>query len=842
MKDFCGQLGSVYTNPMITLPRSAVSTFVPLSYFYEEGQEWFDPGVMGMPGTINPLDLADLACPTFGVGKFTAPDGTVKTTYGAPYLPIIIPPKQLTTLDPVWHKSCTEILSVGEFLKSFAIVDPPRILQPAAALGPTSPAEVPAIETPILQPVIIKPNASPVPNTGKILPAATAAPDNNRESTPKDSNPADPKLSLDSNVPNPDVNQPGNRPSADPTNLNMGNPILKPQDPDKPLANPKEIDTQRQKLAEPLASNSKAVKTPSASPGQPNDPNLQQSSGPNLGELIINALNGVKLGSSFGSIANSGQAGSDDSGGTGQNNRANPAPQNPPPQNPKPFPIAGQAFTAKDPSTAIPPMPSKTLIPGETAINVNAPPSIGAPGTPFVYNAPVFPPQPGPAQGIPTFAPAQSPGVFVAAGLLFTPLPSSQGVAIYGKTLVPGGSVVTFSEVPASLDLSGRLHVGSSLFAVPTPAVPEVIGGVFSAAGFAFTSLPSSEGLAINGQTLVPGGAPATVSRTHINFDPTGALYVGSLLTPLPTPAPNSVGWVMTANGLTFTFLSSANGVVIDSQTLVPGGFSATVSGTRIILDSTSGLHVGSSLIYLPILAAGSVGVVFTAGGLTFTSLSSANGVVINDQTLAAGGLPITLSGERISLDPTEGLHVGFSLIALPTQVPSSGNAVFIARGLKFTALPSLRVAIDGQTLAPGSSPVTVLGTCVSLDPTGGLRVGSWLIAHSTQAPGSGVEIYSTARFPPSRLPHLELVISGITILPSGATATISGTPMSLDPSETLFEGTTSVAFYSSPTGSNSSVVVLFLGQGSRVKGPPCGCLTWLVGVVSGMFFLIYWV
>lgn len=381
--------------------------------------------------------------------------------------------------------------------------------------------------------------------------------------------------------------------------------------------------------------------------------------------------------------------------------------------------------------------------------------------------------------------------------------------------------MVTFAEEPVSLDFSGGLQVGSSLFAIPTPAVPEVNGGVFSAAGFAFTSLPSSEELAINGQTLVPGGASKTVSRTRINFDPPGGLHVGSLPTPLPTPAPNSDGWVITANGLTFTFLSSANGVVIDSQTLIPGGFSATVSGTRIILDATRGLHVGSSLIYLPTPAPGSVGVVFTAGGLEFTSLSPANGVVIHGQTLVAGGLPITISGKRISLDPTEGLHVGFSLIALPTQVPSSENAVFIAIGLKFTSLPSSRAAIDGQTLAPGGSPVTVSGTRVSLDPTGGLRVGSWLIAHSTLAPDSGVEIYSNAGFTLTSLPHLEVVTSGTTTLPGRARATISGTPMSLDPSGTLFPGTTSVVFCSSPTGSISSLGVFFLGQGSRVQGPP---------------------
>lgn len=837
MKDFCGQLGSVYTSPIIKLPLGAVSTSVPQAYYYEQGQKWADLGHLGIPGTIKPLDLADLACPTFGLGKSTAPDGTVETTYGAPYLPIVIPPKQLTTLDPVWQKSCTEILSIGDFLQSFAIVDPPRILQPAAALRP---AEVPAIETPISQPVMTQLKASPVPNTGETLPAATAAPDNNPELNPMNSYPADPKLSLDSNVPNPDVNHPDNRPSADPANLNTGyksNPLLKPQDPDKPLTDPKATDTQRQKPAGPPASNGDRVQMPGAGPAQPNDPNAQQSSGPSLGELILGALNGAKLGSNLGSIANAGQAGSGNSGETGQKNQGNPAPQNPPPQNPKTFPTAGQAFTATDPPRAGPLIPSKTLLPGEAAITANVPPSLGPPGTPFVYNTPILLPQPGPAQGISTFAPVKSPEVFVAAGLPFTPLPSSQGVAIYGKTLVPGGLVVTLSEAPVSLDFSGGLHVGSSRFAVPTPAVPEVSGGFFSAAGFAFTSLPSSKGLAINGQTLVPGGASATVSRIRINLDPTGGLHVGSSLIPLPSPARDSVGWVFTANGLTFTSLSSANGVVIDSQTLVPGGLSATVSGTRIVLDSTRGLHVGSSLIFLPIPAPGSVGAVFTAGGLKFTSLSSASGVVINGHTLAPGGLPTTILGERISLDPTEGLHVGSSLIALPTQVPSSGDAVFIALGLKLTSLSSLRVAINGQTVAPGGSPVTVSGTSVSLDPMGGLHAGSWLIAHYTPAPGSGVDIYSTAGFTLTSLPYLEVVTTGTTILPGGVTATISGTPISLDPSGALFQGTPSVVFYSSPTGSNSSVAVLFLGQASGVEGP--GCLTWLVGVVAVMFFSV---
>ncbi len=164
-------------------------------------------------------------------------------------------------------------------------------------------------------------------------------------------------------------------------------------------------------------------------------------------------------------------------------------------------------------------------------------------------------------------------------------------------------------------------------------------------------------------------------------------------------------------------------------------------------------------------------------------------------------------------------------------------------------------VAIDGQTLAPGGSPVTVSGTRISLDPTGGLRVGSWLIAHSKPAaPGSaGVEIYSNAGSKLTRLlPHLEVVvISGITVFPGSPTTatTISGTtPMSLldDPSGgtllNFFRGktTTSLVFYSSSSLPTATVQILlrlghfFQGRELGLKDPlTVGWWGWFQGFIS---------
>ncbi len=714
MSDFCGGLGSVLTNPIIALPPGDVSSSVPLDFFFKEGQTYFDPGVLGIGGTVKPLNLADLACPTFGVGYSTASDGHVETTIGPPYLPIIMPPKQLTTLDPVWQKSCTNIYSVGQFLESFAIVDPPHILTPAAALAPP---QVPAIETSISQSVAGQPNASPVPNTGETLPAATAAPNSSPGSNPKVFVPADSKSAPDHKISNPDVNQPSSGPPVDPATSNTdpkSNLPSKPVDPNKPPPEPKSPDFQPQESTSPLVDSADAVR-----PAQENDPKAPRISNQNLGRLILSALNRGKIDSSPGGNANPGQFGSGNrggGGGTGQNNQGNS------PQIHIIFSVGGQAFTATDPSKIVLPGFSKALLPGEAATIANTPVSLGSSGTLFVDNTPIPLLQPGPGQGVPIFAPVQTSGVFFAAGLPFTPLPSSQGEAIDGKTLVPGGLPVIVSGKAVSLDSSGGLRVGSSLLAVPT--LPPVRGDVFPAAGFAFASLPSSEGVAIDGKTVAPGGASVTVSGTRLSSDLTGGLRVGSSVIVVPTPVPGSGGGLFTAGGLRFTLLPSSQGLAIDGKTLLPGGAPVTVSGTSLSFNPTGVLLLVSSLVVLPTPAPEGGAHVFTAGGLTFTTLPSSEGVTINGKTVAPGGAPVTVSGTRISFDPTGALHVETSLIALSTSAPSSGGDFFTAGGFIVTRL-TLGLVISGTTILPGGGTATISGIPVRLDSNGTLFLGT---------------------------------------------------------------------------------------------------------------------
>ena len=149
IKDECGSFGPTLTNPIITLPPNVLSTYIPPDYSI--GSTYTDPNVHdgpdGFVGRAEPLKIADLQCPSFGLGVGTSVDGSVYTTVGPPWLPIIIPPPQVFTLDPVWESICTDLASYYVFY-SFAIFDPPFALTPASSLVPPSPGASSKLEGP----------------------------------------------------------------------------------------------------------------------------------------------------------------------------------------------------------------------------------------------------------------------------------------------------------------------------------------------------------------------------------------------------------------------------------------------------------------------------------------------------------------------------------------------------------------------------------------------------------------------------------------------------------------------------------------------------------------------
>ena len=185
-------IGSNSDHPIITIPPNVLSTYVPPEYHV--GSTYTDPNVhdgpKGFVGRAEPLKITDLQCPTFGLGIETSADGTVYTTVGPPWLPIIIPPPEVFTLDPTWESLCTDLASYYVY-RSFAIFDPPFALAPKSYLVSPSPAastpklkgppHVPASPTAAYDPPATylpetsDPSSSPVnseaPSTDKSLPS-----------------------------------------------------------------------------------------------------------------------------------------------------------------------------------------------------------------------------------------------------------------------------------------------------------------------------------------------------------------------------------------------------------------------------------------------------------------------------------------------------------------------------------------------------------------------------------------------------------------------------------------------------------------------------------------------
>jgi hypothetical protein len=168
-----------------------------------------------------------------------------------------------------------------------------------------------------------------------------------------------------------------------------------------------------------------------------------------------------------------------------------------------------------------------------------------------------------------------------------------------------------------------------------------------------------------------PAPSPVTVSTYTYSLDPstpsTTALVIDgatSSIAPVGAPSP------------------SPSTFVVGSQTLVPGGSAATVSGTTYSLPKSGN-------------------VVVVNGKTSALPSPSPSEYVIASQTLIAGGNPITVSGTTYSLATT-------------------GDAVIINGVTQHFVQPgSSTYVIGSQTLIAGSPAITVSGIKVSLMPGG---------------------------------------------------------------------------------------------------------------------------
>ncbi|KAL8747325.1 MAG: hypothetical protein Q9190_000792 [Brigantiaea leucoxantha] len=256
-------------------------------------------------------------------------------------------------------------------------------------------------------------------------------------------------------------------------------------------------------------------------------------------------------------------------------------------------------------------------------------------------------------------------------------------------------------SVQRSLTVAGEV-------ATSDPTNPEAI----TVNGLALNRGPSSD-LFIGTREITPGAPVITISGTLISLDDSGtAVFIDGSSFPVATPTSQSV--VTDTKEYVFT-KAPGSGLLVGSQTLVPGGPAININNTLMsLVPVATAVVIGGSTIPVPNLA--SQPTVLNIDGHTFTEVSGSK-FVVGSQTLVPGGPAITVNGTLMSLAPAAtDVVIGGSTFPVsiatskPLEIDVNEHSIAKASGSDFI--------VGSQTLVPGGPAITVNGTLVSLAPS----------------------------------------------------------------------------------------------------------------------------
>ena len=636
VQDQCTTVGPKLINPIITLAPGELSTWVPVDDGpFTVGQIWDDPSQVPDPNAalapragIAPLKVKDLACPTWGLGTSIATNGTAYTTIGPPWLPLIVPPTNIFSLDPIWAATCTGMFSDSYAQTTFVLFDPPIALTPAALLLPSPPARL----TPAPTPTPADPTTGPepatrsteaarpasLPNDPAAVPAKTGDPGRSSPTYSPAVASADPAVSA--SLPDGVANSPDNKDDPAPDS-----PSDLPSDPKVPS-----------NAGDPSGASDPPPNDPPNSPTDPKTPVVIVPQGGDpptqtqgLGAIIYNAF------------GNSGP----------KNGGSSPSPIASPPESI--FTIDAQTFTADPKGFNI---NNAAIVPGGTAQTVDGTRiSLDQSGVLAIGSSTISLPSPS------DIAPSK---VYTIAGQTFTPNPS--GFSIVGTVISPGGPAATIDGTAISLDQSGVLAIGSTTISLTAPTPTPFAAKAFTIGDQIFTPNPSA--FSIAGTTVSAGGPAATISGTVISLGQSGVLAIGSSSINLPTPS-YTPGEAYTIAGQPFT--PNPTAFTLAGTTISAGGPPATLNGTTISLDPSGTLLLGSSTIPLLLPSPTAFAAATTIDG--FAIQAEPSFAVVDGITVSAAASGVVVSGQTVSLESGgKRLDVGTGSFALPT----GGNGV----------------------------------------------------------------------------------------------------------------------------------------------------------------------
>ena len=313
---------------------------------------------------------------------------------------------------------------------------------------------------------------------------------------------------------------------------------------------------------------------------------------------------------------------------------------------------------------------------------------------------------------------------------------------------------------------------------------PSTVGGQIIPADPDFISLPAT--------TYISGQSGMDIAGTPVGLDVlsqsvNGASPVGS--TTIPVSAVSS--GIFTVGGQVLTAKSSA--IIMDEETIAPGGPGKTIGGTRVSLGSSGLLEVGSSTISLSATEQALSSGLFTVGEQVLTAKS--NAIFMEGERITPGGLGKTIGGTQVSLGSSGVLHVGSSTISVSSGIFTVGGQVLTAK--------SSDIFMEGERITPGGPGKTVGGTQVSLGSSGLLDVGSSTISLSAEQALPTAFTVGSEVFTPN---PTAISIDSTTITAGGPGVTVAGTPVKLQASGSLVISNSTFAVNIAPSGSGETI------------------------------------
>lgn len=287
---------------------------------------------------------------------------------------------------------------------------------------------------------------------------------------------------------------------------------------------------------------------------------------------------------------------------------------------------------------------------------------------------------------VPAWKPSSAEPPAAESSMIVLPGTSTTTYLVGGTTAVPGGPAVVVSGTTISIPTTGAAVVLNGIAStLPTvnPGSPESFNGivvvptVIPAAESSTTLLPGASSTSmtayiIGGVTAVPGGSAIVVSGTTISIPASGAAVVvngiTSSIAPAPLRSPETLGdivvtptvkptaapTIVSVSGIAYTlpklvsYLSSG-GVLIDSQTLLPGSAIAVDGKTLSLVSGSSVIVVEpSSVLETDSVASVLLSAIETLSGSGDHSFRTAS-------TAALGGSSTTNTGTSSTSSSTSG-------------------------------------------------------------------------------------------------------------------------------------------------------------------------------------------